>query len=159
METYILLLFQWELILAVIAIVAVIIAAVIIAIASHRKVKELNELSEDVDMIWDLWYRQLEREAEAKYKVYTTRGYADRLPERTSAIPEDRELQQRLLNANSKQQRKALLSEYLPDIMFPLVICKLEGFEGLSQKETVQLKQLMRDYGVRPLKKETGEGK
>lgn len=149
----------WELILLGIVVLAVLITVIVIVAISRKQVKEIRELSEDIDMIWDLWYRQLEREAEAKYKVYTTRGYADRLPERASAIPEDRELQQRLLKANSKQQRKALLSEYLPEIMFPLVICKLEGFDGLSQKETVQLKQLMRDYGVKPLKKENREEK
>lgn len=157
MSTYLLMFSLWELLLFGVFALTVVIMVIAVVVISRKRVREINELSEDVDMIWDLWYRQLEREADAKYKVYTTRGYSNRLPERTSAIPEDRELQQRLLKANSKQQRKALLKEYLPDIMFPLVICKLEGFEGLSQKETVQLKQLMRDYGVKPLKKENRE--
>lgn len=154
MESYVLILSLLEIVLFILTIIAVIVTMVAVAISSRRRVKEINELSEDVDMIWDLWYKQLEREAEAKYKAYTTRGYADRLPDRTSAITEDRELQQRLLKASSKQQRKALLSEYLPEIMFPLVICKYDGFDELSQKETAQLKQLMRDYGVILLKKE-----
>lgn len=154
MKSYILLLSLRELILLGIAVIAVIIAVIVIEVKSRKRVRDIEELSEDIDMIWDLWYRQLEREADAKYKVYTTRGYADRLPERTSAILEDRELQQRLLKANSKEQRKALLREYLPEIMFPLVICKLDGFDGLSLRESTQLKQLMRDYGVKPLKKD-----
>lgn len=154
MKQYIVLCSTMELILASLVLLVILIVFVLIVVTSRRRVREIRELSDDVDMIWDLWYRQLEKEADAKYKVYTTRGFADRLPERTSALAEDRELQQRLLNANSKQQRKALLSEYLPEIMFPLVICKLEGFDGLSKKETVQLNQLMRDYGVKPLKKE-----
>lgn len=157
MSTYLLMLSLWELILFGVIALTIIISVIVVVVISRKRVREISELSEDIDMIWDLWYRQLEREADTKYKAYTTRGYADRLPDRTSAIPEDRELQQRLLKANSKQQRKALLSEYLPEIMFPLVICKYAGFEGLSQKETVQLKQLMRDYGVKPLKKDRSE--
>ena len=155
MDQFILLLSRRELMLIGAVIPILMVAAIVTYLISRKKEKELTELSEDVDMIWELWYRQLEREADAKYKVYTTRGYADRLPDRTEAIPEDRELQQRLLKANSKQQRQALLREYLPEIMFPLVVCKYEGFDELSQKDAAKLKQLMNDYGVKALKRKT----
>ena len=46
------------------------------------------------------------------------------------------------------------MSEYLPNIMFPLVVCKMEGFEGLEKKEASQLRQLMRDYGVKIISNE-----
>ena len=151
---YILLLAQWELILFGVVCLLVLAAVIITVTISRRQVREIKELSADVDMIWDLWYRQLEKEAEAKYKAYTTRGYANRLPEKTSAITADRELQQKLLHANSKKQTKALLSEYLPNIMFPLVVCKMEGLEGLERKEASQLRQLMRDYGVKIMSNE-----
>lgn len=142
------LLARWELILFGVVCLLVLAAVIVTVVISRKQVREIKELSEDVDMIWDLWYRQLEKEAEAKYKAYTTRGYANRLPEKTSAITADKELQQKLLHANSKKQTKALLSKYLPEIMFPLVVCKMEGLEGLEKKAANQLRQLMRDYGI-----------
>ena len=151
-DKYVLLLSKWELILFAVICLLVLAAVIVTVIISRKRVREINELSEDVDMIWDLWYRQLEREADARYKAYTTRGYADRLPEKTSAIPADKELQEKLLLADTKKQKKALLNEYLPDIMFPLVVCKMEGLDDLGKKEANQLRQLMRDYGVKPLK-------
>ncbi len=89
---YVVLLAQWELILFGVVCLLVLAAVIVTVVISRRQVREIRELSEDVDMIWDFWYRQLEKEADAKYKAFTTRGYANRLPERPSAITADREL-------------------------------------------------------------------
>ena len=101
-------------------------------------------------MIWDLWYRQLEKEAEEKYKKQIAGRGNSVLPNKMDAISLEKEMREKLEKSDSQHQGQSILKEYLPQIMDSLVVSKYEGFAELSKKEATAIKHLMLDFGVQP---------
>ena len=106
-------------------------------------------MEEEADFYCDLYYAQVLKEAELKYKAYVAKGYYDKLPNPIEAIGKDREMQKLLNETDELPERKKILEGYLPGIMLALARCKAEGLnEKIPQKEATQMKRLMREYGA-----------
>ena len=133
------------------AVVVVILFAVVIGmiISGKNKKKDLESAEEEADFFCELYYYRHMKEAEMKYKAYKTRGYYDKLPNPIEAIGKDKQMQDLLNQTDSLIKRKTILEDYLPNIMLALIRCKAEGMDTISGKEAVQLKKLMKEYGVK----------
>ena len=136
-------------------IIAGIILAVIILVALRVKVfsgksrrKEIELAEEEADFYCDLYYDQVMKEAKLKYKAYVTKGYTDKLPNPMEAIGKDRQMKEMLDQTVDLTERKKIFEEYLPTIMLALARCEKEGTEEIPKKEAMQLKRLMREYGI-----------
>ncbi len=131
-------------------ILAIIILAVVISfiISSKTSKKKITIANEEADFYCNLYYFRQLKEAELKYKAYISRGYHDKLPNQVEAIKKDKQMQELLDEAGALIKRKAILEEYLPSIMLALVRCREEGLEAIPKKEALQLKKLMKVYGV-----------
>ncbi len=149
MNTFLMMFSMKELIIAG-AILAVVILAVIIGIAvsSGKRKNEIRALEKEADLYCDLFYNQVAKTAEVKYKAYVAKGYQDKLPNPVDAIGKDKEMKDQLDQTVLASKRKAVWEQYLPNIMLALVRCKAEGLDAIPKKEAVQLKKLMREYGI-----------
>ena len=149
MDTYLIMLSKTELIIAGIVLAAIIVAIIVGIILSSKRRREDAELAEEeADFYCDLYYSQVMKEAEAKYKAYTTRGYNDRLPNPVEAIGKEQQMQRQLDETDDLAERRKIFEEYLPSITLALARCKAEGMNDIPKKEAAQLKRLMKEYGV-----------
>lgn len=154
MDSFMMMFSLQELIIAG-AVLLVIILVLIIGsvISSKKKKRELMIAEEEADMYCNLFYSRLAKEADAKYKAYEARGYHDRLPSPVDAIKKEKEMLIKLDEAESGKARMKIQEDYLPDIFLALVRCRVEGMEDFPKKEAAQLRNMMREYGIKPIAK------
>jgi hypothetical protein len=150
MDTYVMMFSKTELIIAGIVLAVLIMVILLLRLLSNKKRKKAIELvEEEADFYCDLYYAQMMKEAELKYKAYVAKGYYDKLPNPIEAIGKDREMKKLLDQTDELPERKKILESYLPGIMLALSRCKAEGInEKIPQKEATQMKRLMREYNV-----------
>ena len=150
MDTYLMMFSKKELIIAGIILAVVIMVILLIRLLSaKRRKKDIEQAEEEADFYCDLYYAQMLKEAELKYKAYVAKGYYDKLPNPIEAIGKDREMKKLLNQTDELPERQKIFEGYLPGIMLALARCKAEGInEKLPQKEATQMKRLMREYNV-----------
>ena len=154
MDSFMMMFSLQELIIAGAVLIVVILAFIIgSAVSSGKKKRELQLAEEEADMYCNLFYSRLAKEAEAKYKAFEARGYHDRLPSPVDAIKKEKEMQLALDKADSVKARMKIQEDYLPDIFLSLTRCKIEGMEDFPKKEATQLRNMMREYGIKPVNK------
>ncbi len=137
--------------LIILGIILVVILLVILLgklLSSKKRKKQVELAEEEADFYCDLYYNQMMKVAEAKYKAYVAKGYQDKLPNPIEAIGKDKQMQELLDETDDLAERRAILEEYLPNITLALARCKAEGMEGIPKKEATQLKKLMREYYI-----------
>ena len=139
MESFMMMFSLQELIIAGAVLLVIILVLIIGSVISSKKKKRELMIAEE--------------EADAKYKAYEARGYHDRLPSPVDAIKKEKEMLIKLDEAESGKARMKIQEDYLPDIFLALVRCRVEGMEDFPKKEAAQLRNMMREYGIKPIAK------
>lgn len=149
MNTYLMMFTVKDLIILGIILAVVVMSFILWNLLSGKRRKKEIELAErEADFYCDLYYAQLMKEAILKYKAYIAKGYNDKLPSKMEAIRKDRLMQEKLDQTDSITERKKIFEEFLPTIMLAIARCKAEGIEEIPKKEAMQLKRLMKEYGI-----------
>ncbi len=148
--SYMVMLSGTELIIAGIVLVVIILAVILgIVFGSRRRKQELELAEEEADFYCDLYYKQVLKEAEMKYKAYVARSYQDKLPNPVEAIGKNRQMEELLDQTDDLVQRRTVLEDYLPGIMLAMVRCKAENLiDSMPKKEATQMRRLMKDYDI-----------
>ena len=147
-NTYMVMISRTELIIAGIVLVVIILAIVLgITFSSKRRKHELELAEEEADFYCELYYKQVLKEAEMKYKAYVAKGYQDKLPNPVEAIGKSRQMEELLDQTDDFAERRTIFEEYLPAIMLALVRCKAENLlDVMPKKEAMQMRKLIKEY-------------
>ena len=120
---YLLILSTWELFALIIVFAGLLFMAIRPYWKQQKKAPQKPvKRSDDSDIYYDLWFQELKGNAVARYNAYVKWGNADRLPDRNTAIVKDRIMQQKLSQVSDDKEKKAILHEYMPDIMLSLYV-------------------------------------